>query len=264
MFKKTVWFTLLAVLLLASFALAKEWWEEKSYSSWSQKDVDRMLDRSPWGKVHSIVIMNPTAPSEGRGARSFTNIGRGDLEREKQNHFHLRFLTAKPVRMALARGMRLDDPEKANRAGVERFIGQSNDRHIVLALQLSATPEGSSSFRGYWRSLLKLRTTELTNNTLLATKTGKRVYLTHYQPPGEDGMGAKFYFPRTLPDGRPLVTTDDREIRFETTITLMEETATRGHSADIEANPRQEHSRTDRIWMKFDLRKMVFEGKIEI
>jgi len=244
MFKKTVWFTLLAVLLLASFALAKEWWEEKSYSSWSQKDVDRMLDRSPWGKVHSIVIMNPTAPSEGRGARSFTNIGRGDLEREKQNHFHLRFLTAKPVRMALARGMRLDDPEKANRAGVERFIGQSNDRHIVLALQLSATPEGSSSFRGYWRSLLKLRTTELTNNTLLATKTGKRVY--------------------TLPDGRPLVTTDDREIRFETTITLMEETATRGHSADIEANPRQEHSRTDRIWMKFDLRKMVFEGKIEI
>ena len=71
-------------------------------------------------------------------------------------------------------------------------------------------------------------------------------------------MGAKYYFPRKLPDGTPLVTPADKEIRFETMITLNEGTTLTGDQLGVEIE------REDRIWMQFDLRKMVFEGKLEI
>jgi hypothetical protein len=243
-----------AILLLSGLAVAAEWWEKKPYSQWTNKDVQKMMNESPWGRVHTITIMNPMVTGE----RTFANIGTGDLEREKRNLFHLHFLTAKPIRMAIARQAMLDSKSEAVTAGLQRFIEQSDDRFMVMAMTLSSVPKGVSSERGYLSALMKLSTPALTSNTFLATKSGKRIYLVRYDAPGQDGLGAKFYFPRYMDDGRPFVTADDRELRFETFITLVE-------SGTSSATPGEfETDREDRIWMQFDLRKMVFEGKLEI
>jgi hypothetical protein len=42
---------------------------------------------------------------------------------------------------------------------------------------------------------------------------GKRLYLQEYQPPGPDGLGAKFIFSR-LVERQPFITPADRTVRF--------------------------------------------------
>ena len=53
-------------------------------------------------------------------------------------------------------------------------------------------------------SFYKLTTTELINNTYLLAR-GRRVFFKEYQPPGNDGLGARYIFPK-LPDGKPFIT----------------------------------------------------------
>ena len=245
----------LAVLLAAGLAVATEWWEKKPYTEWSEKEVQRMMDNSPWGKIHTVTIMNPTTT----GDRSYQTVGSGDLEREKKNFFHLHFLTAKPIRLAIVRRLMSAKDARIQGDVLKRFIEQTDEKNIIVLMTLTAVPEGSSSINGYRASLMRLSTPALTTNTFLATKTGKRVYLAKYEPPGQDGLGARFYFPRLLENGTPLITARDTEVRFETTITLTESGSFSGTPGAAEDN-----ERTDRIWMQFDLRKMLFEGKLEI
>jgi hypothetical protein len=56
-------------------------------------------------------------------------------------------------------------------------------------------------------SLQSLKTT-----TYLERKDGKRVALIDYRPPTQDGMGAKFIFPRLL-DGQPFLDANSGELR---------------------------------------------------
>ncbi len=111
----------LTILLATGLAVAAEWWEKKPYTQWSDKEVQRMIDNSPWGKVHTVTIMNPTTT----GDRSYQTVGSGDLEREKKNLFHLHFLTAKPIRLAIARRLMSikDSRIQHYRAASPRFYG---------------------------------------------------------------------------------------------------------------------------------------------
>ena len=246
--------SILFLTLMTSLLMAAEWWEKKSASEWTEKDARRMLDQSPWAKVHTVSIVNPTTT----GKSSFENIGTGDLEREKRVRFHLRFLTAKPIRLALARQMLLAKNKPVQPVDLDGFVNRGNDREIILLMTLSGVPEGSSALRGYWSTLLSLSTPLLITETYLATGSGKRVYITRYLPPGKDGLGARFCFPRTLEDGTPLITAGDRVVHFETYIDLVE-------TGTSSATPGQnENVRRERVWMKFDLDKMIFDGKLEI
>jgi hypothetical protein len=69
--------------------------------------------------------------------------------------------------------------------------------------------------------------------------TGKRLKVFDYIPPGADRLGAKILFQRILPDGTPFIAPGDKELRFETRINKM------------------------KIKVKFDLRKMLYKGKLE-
>ena len=50
-------------------------------------------------------------------------------------------------------------------------------------------------------------------NTYLELNNGKRLFLQEYQPPGPDGLGAKFIFAR-LVDGLPFIDPGHRIVRF--------------------------------------------------
>ena len=80
---------------------------------------------------------------------------------------------------------------------------------------------------------------QLTAETILSTDTGKQVHLLKYVPPGQDRFGARYYFPRYLASGAPLLGTNDKELQFETR---------------IDNHP---------VKVKFDLKKMRYEGQLE-
>jgi hypothetical protein len=53
----------------------------------------------------------------------------------------------------------------------------------------------------------------LKNSTYLERSDGKRVFLEQYTPPGNDGFGARFIFPRML-DGKPFLSPEFTMVRF--------------------------------------------------
>ena len=79
----------------------------------------------------------------------------------------------------------------------------------------------------------------LKNNTYLETKNGKRLFLDQYVPPGNDGMGAKFVFPR-IQENEPFVTESSGFVRFYSEI-----------SKDIRLN------------MRFKISDMMYDGNLE-
>ena len=81
---------------------------------------------------------------------------------------------------------------------------------------------------------------DLQSHTFLASGRDGRVSAVHYEPPHSDWLGAKFYFPRYLPGGTPLITAKDKELKFETRIGGR------------------------KIKAKFDLRKLQYKGTLEI
>lgn len=253
--KRKAWLIAASSFLLVSTAIGAEWWEKKHYSEWSAKEAKRMLDDSPWGKIHRVTIMNPAH----YGERNFNSIGGGDLEREKHILFHIRFLTAKPIRMAIARQMMLEQKSEVDSALVHRFIEQGDPKYLVIAMALSAKPKGTSAVSNFWTALMNLKTSDLASNTFLSTKSGKRVYLSSYIAPQGNGLGARFLFSRALPDGEPFVSADDKEIRFETMIPSRRLSLERGTGQTLP----KEVSRTDKVWGVFKLKKMRFQGKLE-
>jgi hypothetical protein len=251
--KKALAFTTL-MIMLTGVLLAADFWEKKPYTEWSKRDVQRMFNDSPWGKTHNITIAPTTI------ATDFRSAGTGNLEREQINSFHIRILSAKPMRMAFARSVMLNAKGKVNMESLKRFVEKGDPDNIMVVMQVTAKPASSPSLHEFQSTLMRLRTPELTSNASLATKTGKKVYLAHYEPPGNDGLGAKFFFPRIMPDGTPFVTSEDKEIRFEMQIQSRNIEFGRGE----EGNPPRSTTRTDRIYRQFKLKDMMFQGKLEI
>jgi hypothetical protein len=231
----------MAIMLAAAIAMAQGWWEGKPYDSWSQDEVTNMLDKSPWGTVVTQSIERVGHIVAGIDTVSGTESAYDRLS------FHISFATAKPVRMALARRTILGDPSKQNQTDWAKYIDQQDDQNIVLVVSLTARPADSNIALVVSDTLDRLKTSDLESQTRLSTDAGKKVPLAKYDPLGENGYGVKFYFPRHLPDGSPLVAAGNKEIRFDTTIPLPKR-------QDIER-------KSVTVTAKWDPRKMLYQGK---
>jgi hypothetical protein len=53
----------------------------------------------------------------------------------------------------------------------------------------------------------------LKNTTYLERNDGKRIFLEQYVPPGKDGFGARFIFPRMV-DEKPFLSAEFNDVRF--------------------------------------------------
>jgi hypothetical protein len=230
-------------MLAAAIAMAQGWWEGKPYASWSQDEVANMLDKSPWGTVATQAVERVGHLTAG----GIDTISGTESAYDKLS-FHISFVTAKPVRMALARRTILGDPSKQNQMDRGKYIDQEDDQNIVLVVNLTAHPEDSNIALVVSDALGKLKTSDLESQTRLSTDGGKKVPLAKYDPLGENGYGVKFYFPRHLPDGSPLVAAGNKEIRFDTTIPLPKR-------QDIER-------KFVAVTAKWDPRKMLYQGKL--
>jgi len=126
--------------------------------------------------------------------------------------YHVRFLSAKPVRAAFARMVLLSraEPDENLAAQLQGFIDRDIADYIVVSVGVEVADEKMAA--PLMRAFTAATTEALAKNVYLERKDGKKLYLMEYRAPIEDGMGAKFVFPRKV-EGQPFLSESD-SVRF--------------------------------------------------
>jgi hypothetical protein len=239
--------TLALIFTLAFSAGAQK--NVKPWTEWTEKDVNKMLNNSAWGQTQtetdtSEMFYSPNSqnrnpsgnrPPDGSSGSSGDRSTQGQLNQATSINYRIRLLTAKPIRQALARRAQMQNPELAER--LKAFAEQQTDKYIVVAVDYDSTDR---RFTGPAMQVFNSANTGvLKNNTYLETKDGKRLFLQEYIAPINDGMGAKFVFPRTI-DNEPFVNEQGGFLRFYS-----------------------EMAKNIKLNMRFKLADMMYDGHLE-
>lgn len=204
----------LALACLLSLSLAAQDKKQKPWTEWSKNDAEKMLNSSPWGQTQTYTDTTEMTYSPTAAGVSSARATEGAKNQATNIKYRIRFFSARPIRQALVRSMLLTMKGSPDPATLERLKSfaelQSNDSIIVTVSYESSdgrlTGAAMQAFNSATVGSLK-------NVAYLERKDGKRVSLAEYHPPGKDGFGARFIFPREL-DGKPFITPDAGEVRF--------------------------------------------------
>ncbi len=259
--------TLFTVLAATGILPASNWWEKKPFMEWSVIEARELLYDSPWVGFILVGFRTETPPTPSAAPPS-TVPGEYRPNRKERIDYCVRLLTARTIREAMLRFISLgsfaepvvkaEDLKGRDEAGEERarlakFLSTRPDdvrvkgdaQNIIIGITIRTSvvvPGMYSSFAEdvHPEAFIRLSLSDLASVTQLVTNGGSRARLTRYEPPDTSQLGARFYFPRTMSDGSPLIKPNDKELRFETHI--------QGRSIKIE----------------FDLGRMTYKGKLEI
>ena len=199
------------VVISIPFLWAADFWADKDFTSWTQKECEALLTKSPWVFSNSLSQVNDFGPM------AVGNAG----EREKTVTFRFRVLSAKPVRMAFGQLQLLGKP------GDSAFLGQikqmietpaDKDNRIVMQLDFSVRPPGDSSVRDIHSFLLNSHFSDFRDNTYLSDSEKALVPLLDYHPPSPRQPNAVFIFPRLNDKGAPYFDGKEKWIALKTEI----------------------------------------------
>jgi len=216
---RTVISACLGVLLVAGTVVAQK---QKPWTEWSKKDVEKTLNDSAWGQTQSEGSDSKSSESTGaitqvaapRAAdRNISRQGEsGETKPSTVVKYHVRFLSAKPVRAAFARMVLLSKTQADEEltAQLQGFIDRDFKDYIVVSVGVEVGNEKMAT--PVMRAFMAATTEALQKNVYLERKDGKKLFLMEYRAPVEDGMGAKFIFQR-LVDGQPFLSETD-SVRF--------------------------------------------------
>jgi hypothetical protein len=249
---------LLTVLLALISAAAVT--AQKHSTTWMElpvKEAERILNESPWAHTQidtdvSEMFYSPTragTPSAARGTTtgqvsSQTSVNdkradRGAVNQAVSIKYRICFLSARPVRQAFAK-MVLSSQKKADDnlvAQLQSFIDRDFSPYIVIAVNIEASDR---RFSGPIMQAINSATAgTLKNTTYLEREDGKRLFLMSYQAPIQDGLGAKFIFPRSE-NGEFFLNARSDTVRFVA-----------------------EFSDSFKLNMRFKVADMMFEDKLE-
>lgn len=225
--KKIVFAALLTALLLGAGSA-----QEKSWGNWTRIEAEKILNNSPWGQTQtdtdtSEMMYSPTSQS---GISTSTRTGALGTQTDRQSinnnraargannqaiavNYHVRLLSAKPVRQAFMRVIELaqKNPDKELLEGLRSFVQRDFSEFIVVAVAFDSTDGRYSgpALQAFASGTLGT----LKNRTYLERKDGRRVFLMEYHPPINDGLGAKFIFPRIV-DEKKFLNADSGSVRF--------------------------------------------------
>lgn len=232
--------------------------DKEPWPKWDKGKVTKMLNSSPWAQTQtdtdtSEMTYSPTTTSGtssvGRSAASSggsnnpavgvqgDRVDRGASNAAMSVNYHVRFLSAKPIRQAFARMIEIQEKEnKAVRDQLGPFVERDFSDYIVVTITFDAS---DNRFAGpVLQAFASATTGTLKNQAYLERSDGKRLFVMDYKPPINDGLGAKFVFPRKVED-QPFLT-DTGDVRFFAQL-------------------------NDKITVntKYKLKDMVYEGKLE-
>ena len=230
---------LILLALAAAHAPAGAQKQPKPWTEWSRKETDKILNDSGWGQTQtdtdtSEMVFQPTQVgiSPRREAEGANN-------QAVNVKYRIRFLSAKPMRQAIARSILLAQKEPTTEA-VERLRKFADGRFydwVVVAVTVETDDKKYSGkvFQDFAGSV----TETLKNNTYLERADGVRVFLAEYQSPKPDGLGAKFVFPRNH-EGKPFLTPESGTVRFYSEV-----------------------GKAVKLNMRFKVSNMLYEGALE-
>jgi hypothetical protein len=153
-------------------------------------------------------------------------------------NLRIRFLSAKPIRHAISRSMHLRQKGQISEqlaSQLKNFAEADFPDYIIVTVTVDA-PNPSSLFQAVNAIFYKVITSELKNETYLLTKGGRRIFLQEYQSPRNDGLGARFIFPRKV-EGNPFLTPESSDVLF--------------------------NSEPLGLTMRYKISDMMFQGKLE-
>jgi hypothetical protein len=208
--------------MFACVALAQK---QKPWTEWTKKDVEKFLNDSAWGQTQSeggsarsssssqsAITSTTAARNEDRSLSSAGRSESGETKPVSYVKYHVRFLSAKPIRAAFARMVLLSRPQADENltTQLQGFVDRDFSEYIVVSVGVEV---GDQKMAGPLTAAFNSATTEtLKENVYLERKDGKKLPLFEYRAPAEDGMGAKFVFKRVM-DGQPFLSENDT-VRF--------------------------------------------------
>lgn len=187
-----------------------------AWTSWSKKDAEKVLTSSPWARTQvetdvTEMFYSPTSPNRG-APNSSARAQQGATNQEVGVSYHIRFFSARPIRQALARLYQIQrQPSEEELKGLEKFANAVPSNVIIVTVTYESS-DGRTAGR-VMQLFESAITATLKNKAYLERKDGTRVFLEEYVPPGRDGFGARFIFPRIYRE-RPFITNDAGEVRF--------------------------------------------------
>ena len=230
----------IAIVWLAACAvLAADFWDEKEFTDWSDRDVQRMMTNSPWAKRITVVFPRPPgtalndrtpvaggigggAAGGGRGGRGGRGFGGADgFGPTRQSRLIVQWRSGLPMRQAIVRG-RIGEGGVLDPAGRQLLAQRPTGYFIVVA--------------GLPRPFARLDPAALAAEARLE-RPGKRPILPIQAAAEGEGNGAVvlYLFPRD-----DAITLADEEVEFVAEIA----------EASIERT--------------FELEDMVFNGRLEL
>ena len=225
--KKAIFAALLTALLLASSSA-----QDKNWTTWTKAEAEKILNDSAWGQTQtdtdtSEMMYSPTSQS-GTSTSTRSGVMGTTTDRQSVNNsraaqgaknqaisinYHVRLLSAKPVRQALKRVIELTqkNPDKELTDGLQSFVERDFSEFIVVSVAFDSS---DGRFSGPAMQAFASGTIgTFKTKTYLERKDGKRVFLMGYQAPINDGLGAKFIFPRIV-DEKKFLTAESGWVRF--------------------------------------------------
>jgi len=204
-----------AVFTLGLYSLvAADFWKEKKYTEWSEKELDKMLENSPWAQKTSIQMKArggggrggglstglPGAESQGGGAGGAGRGGRGsfeDTERPPEIRVIVRWHTALPIKQAIA-CLRYQDEVETSEEAV-KMLGQEEPLYIVGIIGIPGPAAA-------------LNLDEVKAGAQLKIKNLPPIQAANAQADqGPTGTNLYLVFPR-LQEGAHIITAEDKEV----------------------------------------------------
>lgn len=206
----------------------------KPAAEWNEKDAKKVLDDSAWGQTQTETDISQMFYNPSSGNSS----SRGATNQAVPTYFHIRFLTAKPIRQAFKVTIEAQqkNPNKQLSDRLQSFVDQKFGDVIVIGVTFDSQDQRYSG--DAMQAFNSATTAGLKNATYLEIKGGKRLFLENYQIPSADNLGAKFTFKRMV-DGSPFITPESGEVRFYSEIQKL------------------------KINMRFKLADMMYDGQLE-
>jgi hypothetical protein len=237
-------FALVSLVLLTGCLLLygadKDFWEQKPYTEWGEKEVDKLLKNSPWAKTVTLAGMSQgremspgIGGDEGGGGFGGQRTGGGDAGGMGEGGGGMRgggggrgnrggggmqggvlpsvviAWNSQPVRQALARRLQLRNAE-ASQEQVDRLLKFGSADTIEFLILGGFGGRGMSSANP---DMLK----RMKDETYLAKKSKEKIPLQNVLLPQGPGQPLILSFPRTV-DGKPAVSLDDKEIEVVTRV----------------------------------------------
>ncbi len=224
----------LALCLMAAGSVAGQK-KLKPWKEWSKADAQKILNDSPWAHLQvdqdfqeASPLTRPPDPSVDTRLRQNDGMTYG-----------IRIFSARPVRQAFVRMIQLQkkDLPPDTTARLNSFAEATSDDSIIIAVTIE-NPD--ANMLGKAMQIVRNATAvRIRNTTFLERNDGKRVFLEEYTPPGSDGFGARFIFPRMV-DGQPFLNPELSTVRFVSDL---------GNSVEMN--------------MTYKVKDMMLDGKLE-